>query len=97
LPDHFFNLQTRNRFWLFFPVRFGTAKVETFFSFPKLIFFIFLSPGAGLSFSLYPLPNPLYLFSPASFRTSRSFVCGLQRYADFWILQMLAQEKALVY
>jgi hypothetical protein len=63
----FFNLLNLRIAPDFFPVRFGTAKVETFFYFPKLIFFIFLSPG-GLSFLPFLLSQTLtaqasFLFS----------------------------------
>jgi hypothetical protein len=86
LPDHFFNLSKPGIAPDFFPVRFGTAKVETFFSFPKLIFFIFLSLGAGSSSSLYLSQNPsTSILQPLS-EQPRFLVCGLQRCGFFYSL-----------
>ena len=87
-PVTFSIFQSLESLPLFCPVRFGTAKVETFFYFPKLIFFIFLSLGNGPSFSLYLLLNPsLPLFSNPSqniplLRLRAAKVCRLLDFAN---------------
>jgi hypothetical protein len=80
LNDHFFMFVDPESLLIFCllkgPVCFGTAKVETFSSSAKLIFFIFVSP-----------------YHPH--RTIRYLICGLQRYAAFWIAQIVFTNKAL--
>ena len=109
---NFFSLckpEIASGFLNFLSPRFGTAKVETFLSFPKYIFYIlrvfflisfetFASSFAGCKgINLFVISKIYFLYflwiTSPLLRTFRYLFCGLQRYATIPFTQIICTIK----